>query len=308
MSKEHIGDYLRNQLDRKGISQTELVTLLGVTRQTINKHINDGSRFDLKNYIKLSEILDVTLDDLIYGGKGRPTELRRFAQKPIDRINVNKVPEQPDGLGNTLLDYVIEMNSVPKFKLFFDNNCFIETVHNNSNVLSFLIKNNQCELLKGRVVNTVVDSISNSTDRYNGYFEFPPINFMLKMDGELFERNNHPFHHLNKEQKIIADAILNTNSKEIMELIPYKGKEGKNKLPSLFYWSQFVDKLFVYKYYIELYNVDLTQERFNSAIRKNATKIAKYIFENMEYKTIENLRKIKDTKYKKVWKEKLGYK
>jgi len=310
MSKEHIGQYLQKQLDRRDIKQTKLVTLLGVSRQTINKHINKGTRFKLDNYIKLSEILEVTLDDLIYGGKGRSSELKRFAQKPIDRINVNEIPEQPDGLGLTLLDYVIEMNSVPKFKLFFENKCFIETLHNNFDVIAFLIRNNQYEILKGRVSNTVVDLKRNINGRYVGSFEFPPINFMLKMDGEIFERNNHDYHILNKEQLKIVDAILNTKSKEILDLLPYKGKQGKqgeNIIPSIFYWAQLNDKLFVYKYYFEKYKCDFTQERFDSAIRKNATRIAKYIFVNMEYPRIENLRKIKDTQFKKLWKEKLGY-
>lgn len=41
--------------------------------------------------------------------------------------------------------------------------------------------------------------------------------------------------------------------------------------------------------------------------RKGSTRIAKCLFEDMELKSLEKLRKIKDTKYKKKWKEKLGY-
>ena len=263
MSKEHIGNYLDKQLKRKGISQTELVKLLGVTRQTINKHINDGSRFDLSNYIKLAEILDLTVDDLVFGGEGRPTELKRFAQIQIDRIDVTKVPEQPDGLGNTLLDYVIKMNSVPKFKLFFKNDCFVEALHNHIDLICFLIKNEQVDLLKRKFPFERHDQITKHRNIHGTSIEFPPLNFKLENDGKIHERNNHPYSSLNIYQKKIVDTILNTKSTEILDLIPYRAKPGINTLPSLYYWSIYFDKVFIYKYYIDKYNYTFYHYLYN---------------------------------------------
>lgn len=308
MSKEHIGQYLKKQLDKKGISQTELVKLLGVSRQTINKHINKGTKFKLDNYIKLSEILDIPIDNLVFGGKGRPTELKKFAHRPIDRIDVNKVPKQPDGLGNTLLDYVIQMDSLPKFKLFYEKKCYIEPLHNHIDLICFLIKHNQHEFMQGYLKSFYLDPIKKEKKSITGEIEFPTIDFTQGPNNEFFERNNIQYEKLSNSEKRFIDAIFSTKSTKILDLLAYKNKGTRDvKFPHIFYMAIERDAPLVFKYYIEKNGGKYNQEYFNWAIMNNSTKLAKLIFEKMELKSLENLRKIKDTKYKKEWKEKLNY-
>lgn len=307
MSKEHIGQYLKRQLDKKGISQTELVKLLGVSRQTINKHINKGTKFKLDNYIKLSEILDIPIDNLVFGGKGRPTELKKFAQKPIGWIDVEKVPEQPDGLGNTLLDYVIEMDSLAKFKLFYENKCFIEPLHNHSRLLAFLVKHEEVEFLSKYIESSVTDRSDGKVRSISCKAEFPVINYTQGPYYEYKKRNNFQYDKLNDDQIIFIDAMLNTKSSKILDMIRLSYDPEKKVYPHHFYWALDQDKLFIFKYYYEKIGKVRGLDFYDMATRKGSTKIAKYLFEKMDLKSLEKLRKIKDTKYKKEWKEKLGY-
>lgn len=51
----------------KGYSQSELAEMLGVSRQSVSKWETDSSAPDLENLIRLHEILEVSMDELILG-------------------------------------------------------------------------------------------------------------------------------------------------------------------------------------------------------------------------------------------------
>lgn len=62
-------EQLKNFQKEKNISQEELAQQLFVSRQAISKWENGDTTPDLDNLVKLSEILKVSLDELVKGKK-----------------------------------------------------------------------------------------------------------------------------------------------------------------------------------------------------------------------------------------------
>ena len=62
-----IGKNIRQARERKGCSQEQLAELLFVTRQTISNYETGRSRPDVETLVKLSQLLDVEVTNLIYG-------------------------------------------------------------------------------------------------------------------------------------------------------------------------------------------------------------------------------------------------
>ena len=62
-----IGKNIRQARERKGYSQEQLAELLFVTRQTVSNYETGRSRPDVETLVKISQLLDVEVTNLIYG-------------------------------------------------------------------------------------------------------------------------------------------------------------------------------------------------------------------------------------------------
>ena len=67
----NLGERIYRLRTEKKLSQNDLAELLNVSRQSISKWENNNAMPDLEKAVKLSEILDVTLDELVKGRDGR---------------------------------------------------------------------------------------------------------------------------------------------------------------------------------------------------------------------------------------------
>ncbi|PFY15939.1 transcriptional regulator [Bacillus toyonensis] len=65
-----IGEQLKKLRESKEFSQEDVAKKIGVTRQAVYKWENDKSYPDIDNLILLSEMYNVTLDELIKGNQG----------------------------------------------------------------------------------------------------------------------------------------------------------------------------------------------------------------------------------------------
>lgn len=63
----NLGELLKKLRESKGFSQGDVAKKIGVTRQAVYKWENDKSYPDIDNLILLSEMYNVTLDELIKG-------------------------------------------------------------------------------------------------------------------------------------------------------------------------------------------------------------------------------------------------
>lgn len=64
-----LGEQLKKLRESKGFSQEDVAKKIGVTRQAVYKWENDKSYPDIDNLISLSEMYNVTLDELIKGNQ-----------------------------------------------------------------------------------------------------------------------------------------------------------------------------------------------------------------------------------------------
>ncbi|HDR4761629.1 TPA: helix-turn-helix transcriptional regulator [Bacillus thuringiensis] len=64
-----LGEQLKKLRESKGFSQEDVAKKVGVTRQAVYKWENDKSCPDIDNLILLSEMYNVTLDELIKGNQ-----------------------------------------------------------------------------------------------------------------------------------------------------------------------------------------------------------------------------------------------
>ncbi|ATO47827.1 helix-turn-helix transcriptional regulator [Brevibacillus laterosporus] len=64
-----LGQQLKKFRELKSLSQEDIAQKIGVTRQAVYKWENDKSYPDIDNLILLSELYNVTLDDLIKGNE-----------------------------------------------------------------------------------------------------------------------------------------------------------------------------------------------------------------------------------------------
>ena len=65
----NIGENIYTLRTEKSMSQTDLANALDVSRQSVSKWENNSAVPDLERIIKMSELFDVTLDELVYGKK-----------------------------------------------------------------------------------------------------------------------------------------------------------------------------------------------------------------------------------------------
>ncbi|MBO4285902.1 MAG: helix-turn-helix transcriptional regulator [Bacilli bacterium] len=80
MAKETFGQRLSRLRREKGLTQNEIADRLGVTAQAVSKWENDQASPDIDILLKLSEIFEITLDELL-GKEKKTVELKEKPTK-----------------------------------------------------------------------------------------------------------------------------------------------------------------------------------------------------------------------------------
>ncbi|AXQ77606.1 XRE family transcriptional regulator [Streptococcus chenjunshii] len=75
---------LKKYRTERGMSQEELANKLFISRQAVSKWEKDEAKPDLDNVVKLSEIFDISLDELILGKEStvQPVYESEFLSNP----------------------------------------------------------------------------------------------------------------------------------------------------------------------------------------------------------------------------------
>ena len=69
MIKLNLGEQLQRLREEKNLSREELAQAMNVSRQAVYKWENNKGYPDIENLIKLSDLYNVTLDELIKGDR-----------------------------------------------------------------------------------------------------------------------------------------------------------------------------------------------------------------------------------------------
>ncbi|NLZ15743.1 MAG: helix-turn-helix domain-containing protein [Erysipelotrichaceae bacterium] len=95
MAKETFGQRLAALRKEKGLTQNDIADKVGITAQAVSKWENDQASPDIDILIKLSEIFDISLDELL--GKVKPSvslndkPTKKDINKMVLKISVNEV-------------------------------------------------------------------------------------------------------------------------------------------------------------------------------------------------------------------------
>lgn len=86
MAKETFGQRITNLRKEKGLTQNDVAEKIGVTAQAVSKWENDQATPDIDILIKLSDIFEISLDELL--GKEKKTTIlnERPSKKDINKM------------------------------------------------------------------------------------------------------------------------------------------------------------------------------------------------------------------------------
>lgn len=91
----NIGENIYTLRTEKSMSQTDLANALDVSRQSVSKWENNSAVPDLERIIKMSELFDVTLDELVYGKK--PEIKKEMPAEVIPQLTLHLKPRSVAG-------------------------------------------------------------------------------------------------------------------------------------------------------------------------------------------------------------------
>ncbi len=83
-----IGEQLQKQRKLHNLSQNELADKLNISRQSISKWENDDSLPSFSNVVAISELLDVSLDELIKGDERLMNKFENNNNEKMSKIGV----------------------------------------------------------------------------------------------------------------------------------------------------------------------------------------------------------------------------
>ena len=97
MAKETFGQRLSRIRKEKGFTQNEIADKVGVTSQAVSKWENDLASPDIDILLKLSEIFDISVDELL-GKETKKTVLNdKPSKKDIDKMIFKIIVTSADG-------------------------------------------------------------------------------------------------------------------------------------------------------------------------------------------------------------------
>jgi transcriptional regulator with XRE-family HTH domain len=296
MNTVEIGRYIKELLKEKGYTQEKLADHLGISKQAVSQNLSGRSSFDTSNLMLIAEFLDVTLDDLLYAGSKKDTLLSKFYKKNHKDIKEEDVPEQPDSLNKTLLDYCIDDNNIDKFNFFYEKKLIIDSLHDNINFIAFLIRNKQSDLLQSHFrtpIKNTEGSIVNYTSRQIKFPDLSEIENLVRSS-----RSTPLYANLTENQKTYVDSVLSCREESILKLIPFSNtKRNNNDLSVLGMIAIEKDNDYVIDYYIKRTNYRVKKYIFEIAINYKSYEVAKYLYDNYDLKSVDNLLKIDDREF-----------
>lgn len=91
----NIGENIYNYRTEKSMSQTDLANALDVSRQSVSKWENNSAVPDLERIIKMSELFEISLDELVFGKK---TETKKdVPAEVVPQLTLNFKPKSVAG-------------------------------------------------------------------------------------------------------------------------------------------------------------------------------------------------------------------
>ena len=105
----NIGERIFEERKRKGLSQSELADLIGVSRQAVSKWESSTATPDLDKIVTLSKVFEISIDHLINGTDQDTKKQKRRSPDPYDHR---------DSFRPFRLDHGLELFSLYPYSLY----------------------------------------------------------------------------------------------------------------------------------------------------------------------------------------------
>lgn len=103
MNQEKIGSFLSDCRKEKGLTQTQLAEILGVSDKSISRWENGKTMPDLSLYEPLCETLGIQISELLYARKMSDTEKKEQGEKSAWNVFMTKSQLETFGILTELL-------------------------------------------------------------------------------------------------------------------------------------------------------------------------------------------------------------
>lgn len=112
-----VGLFIKSLLKEKQMTQDQLAETLFITKGAVSQNLNGKSAFDIQNLVKIAEVFNITLDDLVAGRRkpidqGEEAEYVKLIRRGLVKFKTYNPDElniaTPDIYGKLLIDYVLE--------------------------------------------------------------------------------------------------------------------------------------------------------------------------------------------------------
>jgi transcriptional regulator with XRE-family HTH domain len=214
-----IGEYIRQRLKEKGLTQEHLAGMLGVSSPAVSQVLNGKNLFDYPNMMNLAKILDEPMDRIINAGEEAETYLDELS-KLTPEIYEKKDPDyskirDKDSKSKTLIDYVLKNKNYDLAIKLDTKGCFGDR-NKDIRLATLLIEKNDSKIYLKHFIYTMFIIQELSNDVY---------------DGEHLK----PFESFSQEEQEYIKALVNCNNEEILNSIQYLANSNQipNKSPAI---------------------------------------------------------------------------
>lgn len=245
-----VGNKIKSLLKEHKMTQDDLANKLYITKSAVSQNLRGRSTFDIQNLIKISQIFNITLDNLLELGNDNLMEVsvyKNLINKDITWFDNNNVNDlrlfDPDLYGNVFVEYLIENNNLELFNylndkniMFVNNNYYkakdiylkviIYMFKNNLNPIKYIRKyvfiNKNFDIKDENIERQIWTFINNLND---------PIFYSSIINNKVNKKEKLLFFNINKNLSIISlnKAFEISTKYHLDNFLLYVSKESSNK-------------------------------------------------------------------------------
>lgn len=275
MNNIKIGEYIKQRIKEKGVTQDQLAEMLGVTSPAVSQVLNGKNMFDYPNMMNLSKILDESVDKIINAGEEAETYLEELSKLTIENYEkidpkYNKIKDI-DSKSKTLFDYLMKNKNYPLTIKLIQKGFYYNELKD-IRFETLLIENNDEENFSKQSNHSIMHS-ELCKDVY---------------DGEYLN----PYDSYSNIEKDYIKALVHCKNEAILNHIQYlSSNQNANHSPAILFYAIQFDQVNLIQYYEEKQNLKdnklrnvLTkkyQKYFNFAIRNQSHECMSYFYESL---------------------------
>lgn len=139
MDSQKIGNYVREKLKSKGITQEAFAEKLNKSASAISQKLNGEISFVIEELVIISEIIGESVDTILHAGSSNNAELYAAIKKNLEQVKIlEKRGVQLDSLGAIEIAVDVDKEEIVVYLVL--NNWYKDGLHKNLKYLSYIFR------------------------------------------------------------------------------------------------------------------------------------------------------------------------